>query len=241
MARVSGDKGAWLYDLPGLVVDVAASKAAPDPTEAQKEAGNYIKGHVQFEGMDITIETARGQTRSGTAPDGTTWEVKMPGHYGYIKRTVGADEEQLDVLFGKNLDSPKVFVIDQKDLDTGLFDEHKIIFGSNSRNAARRLYNLGFSDGKGPQRIQGITEMTMDEFKVWKDTSDTTQSLTDEGTVPLGPVQKMPKKPMDAFELIAREGGILDNGDIRGMDLQRKIRGVGDLVTQDDEKGLTRS
>ncbi|MCC0052551.1 MAG: hypothetical protein H6884_00665 [Rhodobiaceae bacterium] len=60
-------------------VDRAAEKAQ-EPTEAQAEAGNYQKGHIKAHGLDITIETAKGKTRSGVGSDGEKWSVKMPMH-----------------------------------------------------------------------------------------------------------------------------------------------------------------
>ena len=41
-----------------------------NPTEAQKEAGNYKKGHVRISGMDITIEQPKGSIRSGVDANG---------------------------------------------------------------------------------------------------------------------------------------------------------------------------
>lgn len=138
-----------------------------EPTEAQKEAGNYKKGHVKLHGLDISIETPRGGVRSGTNPDGSPWTVNMQHDYGYVKRTVGADNEQVDVFIGDNPDSQQVFLIDQGDLDTGRFDEHKAMIGYNSLQQAKQAYEQAFSDGKGADRIQDVTAMSMDEFKGW--------------------------------------------------------------------------
>jgi hypothetical protein len=38
-------------------ITAAAKEADPDPTDAQKEAGNYAMGHIMWNGLDITIET----------------------------------------------------------------------------------------------------------------------------------------------------------------------------------------
>lgn len=73
-------------------IDQAAHEAAtspqndrPEPTDAQKEAGNYKKGHISVHGLDVTIENPRGSKRSGKGPDGKPWEVEMSAHYGYIR------------------------------------------------------------------------------------------------------------------------------------------------------------
>lgn len=143
----------------------AAASAEPNPTEAQKEAGNYRKGHQNWRGLGLTFETAEGETRTGKGPDGKEWSVKMPAHYGYLKRTEGADGENLDFYMGPNTDSDSVFVVDQVDAETGRFDEHKIIFGTDNQLQAAELYAAGFSDGKGPQRMGAITQLTMEQFK----------------------------------------------------------------------------
>lgn len=134
----------------------AAERIVADPTPAQAEAGNYQKGHIRFQGLDISIETAQGGTRRGTGPDGQPWEVQMPGAYGYIRRTGASDGDQLDVLIGDNLDAGNVYVIDQNNLGTGKFDEPKIIVGANSEAEARDLYMRSFSDRRGAERIGGI-------------------------------------------------------------------------------------
>jgi len=137
------------------------------PTEAQKEAGNYRKQHLDVQGLPVTIETAKGQERSGTAPDGTRWAVKMPADYGYVKRTRGADGDQIDVYLGSDPSSDVVVLIDQKDAGTGKFDEHKAMLGFKTVADAVEAYSKGFSDGRAQERVQDVTVMTMAEFKEW--------------------------------------------------------------------------
>lgn len=166
---------------PSTPLDQAAHAAAtsptnarPEPTPAQKEAGNYAKGHLKLHGLDISIENPRGSTRSGTDPNGQPWSVDMPAHYGYVRRTTGADGDQVDVYIGDHPDSPRVFVVDQRDADSGAFDEHKVIMGARNAIEARRLYDAGFSDGRGSQRMGAMTTMSVDEFKGWLKDGDTT-------------------------------------------------------------------
>ena len=112
--------------------EIAAAEAEVDtsPTEGQKEAGNYKKGHLSLHGLDITIENPKGSTRSGTDSDGKKWSVTMAATYGYFKRSKGKDGDQIDVFIGENPDSEKVFVIDQVDQKTKQFDEHKVVMGA---------------------------------------------------------------------------------------------------------------
>lgn len=145
--------------------DAASFTVATDPTPAQMEAGNYRKGHIQWNGLQIAIETPRGGTRK--AKDGS-WKVEnLPAHYGYVKRTEGADGDHVDVYMGSNPESDKVFIIDQKNLETGDFDEHKCMLGFHHVDAARKVYSDSFSDGGGISRIAGIAEVTVAEFKEW--------------------------------------------------------------------------
>lgn len=139
----------------------------PEPTDAQKEAGNYKKAHVNVQGLNVSIETPKGGARTGKSPDGSQWSVTMPVDYGYVKGTVGADKEQFDVFIGDNPKSDKVYVIDQHDPDHNYFDEHKAMVGFNDIDTAVRAYQASFSDGKGGDRIGQVSEFTMPEFKKW--------------------------------------------------------------------------
>ena len=139
----------------------------PEPTTAQKEAGNYKKAHVKVQGFNISIETPKGGERTGIDPDGEKWGVTMPADYGYIKRTEGADGEQVDVFLGDKPTSETAFVIDQFDARTGKFDEHKIMLGFDSAEAAKAAYIGSFSDGKGEDRIGALSEIDVDSMKKW--------------------------------------------------------------------------
>lgn len=161
-------------------IDQAAHQAAtspqndlPQPTDAQIKAGNYKKGHASIHGLAVTIENPAGSTRSGQDANGEAWSVTMTAHYGYLRRTVGADDEQMDCYIGPNEASERVFVINQVDADTGKFDEHKVIFGTNTLAEAIALYDAHFSDGKGHLRRTGISELTVPEFKEWLNSGTT--------------------------------------------------------------------
>jgi hypothetical protein len=147
-----------------------------DPSEGQKIAGNYKKGHVKVHGLDISIENPRGSYRSGVA-DGKPWKSRLPNHYGYLRKTEGGDGQHVDVYLGPHLKSPHVFVIDQHELGSGLWDEHKCLIGFGSKTQAREAYHRAFSDGKGKDRIGHIETMTVDGFKSWLRDGDTTKPV----------------------------------------------------------------
>lgn len=146
------------------------------PTPAQSRVGNYKKTHTRIHGLDIAIETPKGGIRKGKG-----WEVKTPYHYGYIKRTEGADGDHVDVCIGPHPEGETVFVIDQKDAETGKFDEHKVMLGYRMREDAIADYVKGFSDGKGRMRLGPLTRLTIHEFKEWLKKHDTTKALRGQG------------------------------------------------------------
>lgn len=149
-----------------------------NPTEAQKRAGNYKKGHRSVEGLPFTIENPKGAIRRGGEP-GNEWSVRMPADYGYIRRTVGADGDHVDAYDGRN--GNKFFIVDQLDERTGKFDEHKVMMRFKDEQTALDAYHAAFSDGKGPQRMGFIHEVSADELKTWLN-GDTTEPMLDQLT-----------------------------------------------------------
>ncbi|WP_313033330.1 PLxRFG domain-containing protein [Stenotrophomonas acidaminiphila] len=143
----------------------------PEPTDAQKEAGNYPKGHVRLNGHDISIENPAGSKRRPEWP-------ALKNHYGYIKGTVGKDKDHVDVFMTDRAEdtSLPVFVIDQVNKD-GSFDEHKVVLGTADEAEARKTYLANYE--KGWTGLGGIKEMTQDEFKAWvRDPKKTTRRVT---------------------------------------------------------------
>ncbi|WP_228129358.1 PLxRFG domain-containing protein [Acinetobacter modestus] len=164
-------------------IDTSAHEAAtshlndiPQPTQAQIEAGNYKKGHVRIHGLDISIENPKGSTRSGTRPDGTEWSHDMSDHYGYIKRTKGADNEHIDTYIGNNPDSDQVYIVDQLDQQTGNFDEHKVMLGFDNQDAATKAYQSNFDKG---WKVGPIRSMNIEQFKDWLKNEDTSKPVAD--------------------------------------------------------------
>ena len=158
-------------------IETARAEVAPEPTEAQKEAGNYKKGHLTLQGLDIALENPKGSTRSGTDKDGKAWQSTMAHDYGYIKRTLGADGDHVDVFIGDQTDSETVYVVDQVDPKTGKFDEHKVMMGFADEQAARDGYLANYE--KGWKGLSAIKAMPVGEFKHWVKEGDTTKPVAD--------------------------------------------------------------
>lgn len=140
-----------------------------NPTDAQKEAGNYKKGHLNLDGYRITIENPKGSVRRGTDSNGNTWENTLNNDYGYIRGTEGVDGDHIDVYLSDNPSEGNVFVIDQVNPSTREFDEHKVMYGFNSAEEAREAYLANYSEGWNG--LGTITEVTKDEFKKWIESS----------------------------------------------------------------------
>lgn len=149
-------------------IEKAREEVDQNPTEAQKEAGNYKKGHVKIDGYDVTIENPKGSVRSGKDADGNEWSVTMNNDYGYIRGTEGVDGDHIDVFLSDNPETGDVFVIDQVNPD-GTFDEHKVMYGFKSALAAKRAYMANYS--KDWTGLGNITRVSKEEFKKWVNSS----------------------------------------------------------------------
>lgn len=150
-------------------IDAASAEVNTDPTEAQKEAGNYKKGHVQVGTFDITIEQPQGSVRKGTDADGKQWESKMNNTYGYIRGAVGVDGDHIDVFLSNDIDGwngRKVFVVDQYNPD-GSFDEHKVMLGFNDQDEAKGDYLANYEQGWENGRRIDITGVNLEDFEKW--------------------------------------------------------------------------
>ena len=151
----------------------AIEETETNPSDAQKESGNYKKGHIKFGGYDYTIENPKGSTRSGKDVNGKEWKVTMHDNYGYIRGKFGKDGDHLDMFINDKADldnwNGDVFVVDQVNPD-GSFDEHKVMYGYDSMDDAEKAYLANYS--KGWKGLGNITGASKDEFDKWLDTSN---------------------------------------------------------------------
>lgn len=145
----------------------AAGLMNQEPSASQIAAGNYKKEHLSLHGLDISIENPVGSTRRGTDETGTPWEQQMSHSYGYIKGTTGADKDHIDVFIGPDITCERVVIVDQLNLKTGEFDEHKVMLCFPTQAHAMKAY-LDNYDDTGLQRIGTLNPViTVDEFKTW--------------------------------------------------------------------------
>nr|DAE99822.1 MAG TPA: Inorganic Pyrophosphatase [Caudoviricetes sp.] len=152
----------------------AIAETETEPTEAQKKAGNYKKGHLSFGGYDYTVETPKGVTRSGKDEHGKPWSVTMHDTYGYILGKIGVDGDHIDMFINDDADldtfDGNVYVVDQVNPETGEFDEHKVMYGYPSEEAATEAYLANYSKGwKGLGKVTSVPKATFDK---WLESSD---------------------------------------------------------------------
>lgn len=154
-------------------IKTASADVNTEPTEAQKEAGNYKKGHVQVGTFDITIEQPQGSVRKGTDANGKQWESKMHNTYGYFRGTEGVDGDHIDVFISNDIDGwngRKVYVVDQYNPD-GTFDEHKVMLGFNDMDEAKSDYLANYEKGWEDGRRIVVSATNLEDFEKWIDSS----------------------------------------------------------------------
>ena len=151
----------------------AIDETDTEPTDAQKKSGNYKKGHVKFGGYDYTIENPKGSYRSGVDENGKEWEQKMHDTYGYIRGKFGKDGDHLDMFINDKADldswNGTVYIVDQVNKD-GSFDEHKVMYGYDSLNAAKEAYLSNYE--KGWTGLGNISAVEKADFDKWLDRSN---------------------------------------------------------------------
>ena len=225
----------------------AEQETNTEPTEAQKEAGNYKKGHVKIDGYDVTIENPKGSVRRGTDASGKQWEQEMQNTYGYIRGTEGVDGDHIDVFFSEDPSQGDVFVVDQVNKD-GSFDEHKVMYGFPDIESARKAYLSNYEDGW--QGLGAITPVSKEEFKKWIESSHRkTKPFAEYSSVkPLGDTQLGEQKPdvtiqegedyVSAAERIAKEREIKLTSEHFPMETQEEAAAFDKRVPNMDDAEL---
>lgn len=205
-AAATGDvSGARNAAIQAAGIDQAAHAAATsplndlaEPTQGQKEAGNYKVGRINLHGLNISIENPQGSERKGTSPDGSKWSNTLAAHYGYIRGTEGNDGDHVDTFVGPNPASQKVFVVDQVNKD-GSFDEHKVVLGADNLQQADDLYHANYHAGWTGRGA--ITEMPIDQFKKWVKDGVKTKPLAEIAPPDVGAA------PVDAADAVQPAAG----------------------------------
>jgi site-specific DNA-cytosine methylase len=205
----------------------AIAKTETEPTEAQKKAGNYKKGHLSFGGYDYTVETPKGVTRSGKDEQGKPWSVTMHDTYGYILGKIGVDGDHIDMFINDAADldtfDGNVYVVDQVNPETGEFDEHKVMYGYPSEEAATEAYLANYSKGwKGLGKVTSVPKATFDK---WLESSD-------RKTKPFADYAMVQKEQRAAYEEEMMQDGAHSEAFDKIVDLAKEQKEYWDLMEQ---------
>lgn len=151
----------------------AEAETNTEPTERQKEAGNYKKGHVRIGQFDITVENPKGSVRRGVDASGKAWEHTMQNTYGYIRGTEGVDGDHIDVFLTNDIDGwngRRVYIVDQYNED-GTFDEHKVMLGFNDEADAQDAYLSNYEKGWEYKHKLVMSSVNLPDFEKWINSS----------------------------------------------------------------------
>lgn len=205
----------------------AIAETETEITEAQKKAGNYKKGHLSFGGYDYTVETPKGVTRSGKDEQGKPWSVTMHDTYGYILGKIGVDGDHIDMFINDAADldtfDGNVYVVDQVNPETGEFDEHKVMYGYPSEEAATEAYLANYSkDWKGLGKVTSVPKVTFDK---WLESSD-------RKTKPFAEYAMVQKEQRAAYEEEMMQDGAHSEAFDKIVDLAKEQKEYWDLMEQ---------
>lgn len=205
----------------------AIAETETEITEAQKKAGNYKKGHLSFGGYDYTVETPKGVTRSGKDEQGKPWSVTMHDTYGYILGKIGVDGDHIDMFINDAADldtfDGNVYVVDQVNPETGEFDEHKVMYGYPSEEAATEAYLANYSkDWKGLGKVTSVPKATFDK---WLESSD-------RKTKPFAEYAMVQKEQRAAYEEEMMQDGAHSEAFDKIVDLAKEQKEYWDLMEQ---------
>ena len=205
----------------------AIAETETEPTEAQKKAGNYKKGHLSFGGYDYTVETPKGVTRSGKDEQGKPWSVTMHDTYGYILGKIGVDGDHIDMFINDAADldtfDGNVYVVDQVNPETGEFDEHKVMYGYPDEAAATEAYLANYSKGwKGLGKVTSVPKATFDK---WLESSD-------RKTKPFAEYAMVQREQRAAYEEEMMQDGAHSEAFDKIVDLAKEQKEYWDLMEQ---------
>jgi hypothetical protein len=131
------------------------------------QAQHKLDGHTSFQGLPVSIENKKGSVRKGKCEKGkphTCWRTKLQAHYGYIRGVPGVDGDSLDVFIGPDANATTAYiVITKKAPEFEKPDEHKVLLGWNSADAAKKALIENY--GGDARHFGSMTAMPMSEFK----------------------------------------------------------------------------
>jgi phage-related protein (TIGR01555 family) len=124
-----------------------------DQAAGKKKTQDAMLGDLSVLGFPVVLEHAKGEIRFNP----------LPAAYGYIRRTNSAEPgDQLDCFVGPDLASARIFIIDSYEINTGRFDEHKVMLRYASARLALHDFTTYYSNRTGQ-----VTEVSQAVFAEW--------------------------------------------------------------------------
>lgn len=161
----------WGFDedgslVPGGEMGVEAGSDLIKTLELEMEMRKSmeLQGRLTFQGLPIAIENKVGTKRYWTDDEGNKGHTVMVHAYGYIEGTNGADDDEIDVFIGPDPEAKNAFIVHQKQLGSGTYDEDKVMLGFSSAAHARVAYTANFNR---PDFYVSMSPMEMEAFKRW--------------------------------------------------------------------------
>lgn len=145
----------------GAGAPVFSERARRQALSRMVKCAYKLQGHTEVQGIPVAIENRKGSVRKGKNSDGTEWSTKFKAPYGYIKKTKGADGEEIDAYVGPNKSSTSAYVVHQRK-DTGKgYDEDKVMLGFKSKEDAKKTFLKHYDDKKflGPVSTMPVEEL----------------------------------------------------------------------------------
>ncbi len=123
-------------------------------------SADSVKSRTTFQGIPICLDRPKGSVMSGEDDKGKPWTRKYKYHYGFIPKTLGGDDDGLDVFIGPDPQAEDAYWAIQKKPD-GSFDEYKVFLGFPNREAAIGAYK----DHIPKKFFTGLVTMKVDMMK----------------------------------------------------------------------------
>lgn len=130
------------------------------------EKARKLAGKIEFQGLPISLEHLAGDSREWKDRNGNSGKTLMRHAYGYVRGSLGTDQDHHDVYVGLDPNATHAYIIHQRkklgDGKFGGFDEQKTMLGFPHAEAAKAAYLAQYND---PGFFGGMTAMPMAEFR----------------------------------------------------------------------------
>lgn len=123
-----------------------------------KTSAKKLDGRITFQGLDISIETDKGNYREWyDKHNDTKGKTLMKYPYGYIRKTEGLDGDHVDCFIGPDEDAAVVYVVTtNKPPDFKQIDEEKCMLGFKDAETAKQAFLDHYSDARFFKKMSAI-------------------------------------------------------------------------------------